>query len=46
MALARNVGAVTKYLDDYPAVDPDSCELMGPTALVRGSFLAGFASEC
>jgi hypothetical protein len=27
---------VAKYLEDYPAVDPESCELLGPTALVRG----------
>ena len=46
MALSGNVGAVTKYLGEYPAVDPDSCELMGPTALVHGSFLASFAFQC
>ena len=33
----KGSGTVAKYLDDYPSVDPDSCELLGPTALVCGS---------
>jgi hypothetical protein len=41
MALPKDAttasGAVTKYLDEYTPVDPESCELLGPTALVRGS---------